>query len=101
MGAGMLDMSSPPSFSQVEFGHWITRNGKRGWGMASSEVPKKRKQVLLESHQSHRYPPCFVVRVAWAMQRAHHDDNTHKDLANISSLHSPLALNTLKVPSKH
>jgi len=62
----------------VELGYCITHNGKRRWEMASSEVPKKRKQVLLKSHQSFKYPLCFVVRIAWAMQRAHHDDNTHR-----------------------
>lgn len=66
--------------------------------MASYEVSKKRRQVLLISLQSRKYPPCFVVRVA---QRARHDDNTHRYVVSVHSLHSPLTLNSLKVFSKH
>lgn len=62
--------------------------------MASSEVPKKRKQGLLKSHQSLKYPLCFVVRIAWAMQRAHHDDNTHRYWVSVKFPSFPLALNS-------
>lgn len=58
--------------------------------MTSSEVPKKRTQVLLKSHPCHKYPPHLVVRIPMGcMQRAHHDENTLRYLVSVCSLHLP------------